>query len=84
MPGAVSRTRSLVGLTAVTHLASAAVAEFGESSEAPGTDPAVIAGPHGALLGKISPTRQEAAPYRRPAWAAFTTPAITEAGAGTR
>ena len=28
MPGAVSRTRSLVGLTAVTHLASAAVAEF--------------------------------------------------------
>lgn len=26
--GAVSRTRSLVGLTAVTHLASAAVAEF--------------------------------------------------------
>jgi hypothetical protein len=48
----------------------------------PGTDPAVIAGPHGALLGKISPTGQEAAPYRRPAWAAFTTPAITEAGAG--
>jgi hypothetical protein len=101
----VSRTRSLVGPTAVTHLASAAVAEFyhtkpdedarqdplrlcapdasvahyvltlvalphtttdptstGNHRRPPALtrpDPAVIAGPRRALLGKISPMGQE-------------------------
>jgi hypothetical protein len=62
----------------------------------PGTDPAVIAGPHGALLGKISPTGQEAAhidvlpgrpsrhrPSPRPAQAATYNLSINRAAASS-